>query len=366
MASGFFVNYAVPLPKYWVHPTLTEADPTSEPVLIFSACGKLTAKETLESLRSVVLFTRVPFRCIVVADWIATKVLKELRGTMPPHIRFQIVRLHKPIPWMLRPSLYKLAHLPCTWQRLYLPDIVPDVQFALYVDTDTLFFADLKEAWEDFKSLGPSHIMSIALEEENTSQHSSYQVMRHVPFYGQTGLAAGVMFFDLEKMRRSGWVDEVEEILVNYNAFLKIFDQDVINIYGHRHPEAINIVTCRWNYRVNHCLVKDNRCPSAEQKGIGILHGVVDAFKTSKIPEFSAAFKVIQEWDLRERDVITMADEMDRQIARLIHCPISTCDPNGLQIFSKAFRMNVSHVTHVVPIVHRLSNPSCSYQTPGE
>ncbi|CAG0888672.1 unnamed protein product [Darwinula stevensoni] len=304
LASGLSVHYIVFLPDYWVHPTLMEANLTSEPVLVITACGKWAAEEALQSLRSVVLFTQVPFRCIVVADWSATKVLQHLRGNMPPHVRFEIMGLHKRLPWSQNPYLHKLQHEPCKWLRLYLPDMLPDVHFALYVDTDTLFFVGLEEVWKDLNRLESSHLMSITLEHEITSEHPAYQDQRRVPFYGQTGVQAGVTFLDLEKMRSVG---------------------------------------------SEHCQAKENSCPPAERNGIGILHGAGNAFNNFQYPEISTAAKVFQEWDPRERNASAMAREMERRLARLANCPRRTCDPQRLHIFSKALQMNVPLVTHVVP-----------------
>ena len=236
----------------WLHPKdLVETVKDDQPVVVTAACGTTAPKELLLSLRSLVLFSHVPFRYIVITDDVAANMLRQVQKTLPPHVQLEMVGIHKLIPWKYRPW-NDFFHEPCTWQRLFLPDILPHCRLALYVDIDMLFFVGLEEVWEAFKQLETNQLIGITMEHEVFSTNSIYQTSenRHIPHYGKTGIQAGILSMDLEKMRSRGWREEIQGILEERMGDILYKDQDLLNIYGYRHPDAIKILPCRWNFRL--------------------------------------------------------------------------------------------------------------------
>ncbi|CAG0893169.1 unnamed protein product [Darwinula stevensoni] len=341
LTNIFFLDTRISLPEVWLHPKIlagTGKDP--RPVVVTAACGVEATKELLFSLRSLILFSHVPFRYVVIADGAAAKLLYQVQRTIPPHVQLEIVGIYKRIPWKYRPW-HDAFHEPCTWQRLYLPEILPYDSLVLYVDVDILFFEGIEDVWQVFSQLGPEHVIGITMEHEENSTTSIYQTSNgHVPHYGKTGIQAGIFVMDLEKVRSWGWKEEIQGILEERQGDIIYKDQDVLNIYGHRHQEAIKILPCRWNFRQEHCRYEGNRCLSAYKEGIGILHGAGGSFETWEFPGIRKAADVFREWDFLKKNASGLADEMERRIAMLDDDP--SCDPLRLRFFSKTFRKQSS------------------------
>ncbi|CAG0893168.1 unnamed protein product [Darwinula stevensoni] len=332
----------ISIPEVWLHPKIslrTGKDP--QPVVVTAACGVGATKELLFSLRSLILFSHVPFRYVVIADGAAAKLLYQVQRTLPPHVQLEIVGIYKRIPWKYRPW-HDAFHEPCTWQRLYLPEILPHDSLILYVDVDLLFFEGIEDVWQVFSQLGPKQAIGITMEHEELSKNSIYQTSEngHVPHYGKTGIQAGIFVMDLKKMRSWGWKEEIQGILEERQGDVFYKDQDVLNIYGHRHQEAIKILPCRWNFRQEHCRYRNNRCLSAHNEGIGILHGAGRSFNTWEFPGIRTAVDVFGEWDFLKKNASGLADEMERRIAMLDDDP--SCDPLRLRFFSKTLRKQSS------------------------
>ncbi|CAG0893166.1 unnamed protein product [Darwinula stevensoni] len=324
------------IPSYWVHPkNLAETGKDDRPVVATAACGVQATEEVLLSLRSLILLSHVPFRFVVVADEPTTKLFQQVQRTLPSHVQLEIVGIYKRIPWKYRPW-HNAFHEPCHWQRLFLPYILPHDRFVVYVDADVLFFVGVEDVWQAFSRLGPNHLFGFTMEHEENSTSSIYESGFHsgVPYYGKSGLQGGVFSMDLAKLRPMGWEDEVQKILEEHGR-LGWMDQDVLNIFGHHHPDTIKVLPCRWNFRQVHCIYEDNRCLPAQEEGIALLHGSGNAFHNWRYPGIRTAADVFREWDFRA-DPSGLADEMERRIAMLDGN--ASCDPLRLRFFSKAIR----------------------------
>jgi UDP-xylose:glucoside alpha-1,3-xylosyltransferase len=71
-----------------------------------------------------------------------------------------------------------------------------------------------------------------------------------IPHYGERGLNTGVMMASLARMRASNFTADRDDIIAHWGPeYLPLGDQDVLNIYGHKHPEAIYLMPCIFNFR---------------------------------------------------------------------------------------------------------------------
>ncbi len=72
-----------------------------------------------------------------------------------------------------------------------------------------------------------------------------------IPHYGDRGLNAGVLMASLATVRASNFTAERDAIIERYSArgLLPLGDQDVLNIYGHDHPNHIYKMPCIFNFR---------------------------------------------------------------------------------------------------------------------
>lgn len=72
-----------------------------------------------------------------------------------------------------------------------------------------------------------------------------------IPHYGERGVNAGTMMASLAAIRASNFTAERDEIIAHYSPLnqLPLGDQDVLNIYGHDHPDQIYVMPCIFNFR---------------------------------------------------------------------------------------------------------------------
>jgi lipopolysaccharide biosynthesis glycosyltransferase len=125
------------------------------------------------------------------------------------------------------------------WHRIFLPELVPDVDRVLYVDVDTLAADSLEELWRTDMS---DHYLAAVT---NVFQHN------HVHRPSGLGLAgthvyfnSGVLLMNLAEMRRDGITEALIRFAIENAERLEWPDQDTLNcVLGERrvplHP--------RWN-----------------------------------------------------------------------------------------------------------------------
>ena len=72
-----------------------------------------------------------------------------------------------------------------------------------------------------------------------------------IPHHGARGLNAGVLMASLVTVRASNFTAEREAIIAHYLPLghLPLGDQDILNIYGHHHPEQFYAMPCMFNFR---------------------------------------------------------------------------------------------------------------------
>lgn len=139
----------------------------------------------------------------------------------------------------------RLAGLPttgftrkATWYRIFLPELLPELERVLYLDSDLIALADLGPLWasdvEDFYLAAATNVLephyARRLEEAGLDPRRYFN--------------AGVMLLNLARMRRDGCGEALRAYGVEHASGLVLRDQDALNaILGGRrlalHP--------RWN-----------------------------------------------------------------------------------------------------------------------
>ena len=113
---------------------------------------------------------------------------------------------------------------------------------------------------------------------------------RAIPIYGEFGLNSGVALMSLERIRNSAFNKERDDIVGVYEPQnkLPLGDQDVLNIYGHAHPEHFYELPCVYNVRY------DTGC----YEGLPvILHGNRQ-LRSSVSSPYSSLYRVFAKVDL--------------------------------------------------------------------
>lgn len=185
----------------------------------------------------------------------------------------------------------------CATERLFVPDMFPEMDRAIYIDTDLVFMRPPEDLWAFFDSFSPSHIAAMA-----PCMYHYGTVRNKVPFYGETGLNAGIMHMDLKRMRKipDGWSGATMAVHDKYKANIKLADQDILNILFSFYPDKLLELPCEWNYRVWLCSEGENKCPSAAENGVSVLHGNALAFVKGNEKKIQTIFETFETFKLGE------------------------------------------------------------------
>jgi len=196
----------------------------------------------------------------------------------------------------------------CATERLFVPDIFPDMDRAIYIDTDLIFMRPPEDLWSFFDSFSPVHVAAMA-----PCMYHYGSPRNKVPFYGETGLNAGIMHMDLDRMRAmpDGWTGATMAMHDKYKAKIKLADQDILNILFSFYPERLLELPCEWNYRVWLCSQDENKCPSAEQNGVSILHGNALAFVKGNEMKIQKVFESFEGFRLGEDSLAQLLGSLE-------------------------------------------------------
>ena len=129
--------------------------------------------------------------------------------------------------------------LEATWYRIFLPDLLPDVDRILFLDADLLALQPLTPLWET--DISEHYLAAVTNVFQADHLFRAEQLGFDRP---DTYFNAGVMLLNLDLMRRDGCAAAMRDYGVAHSGELMFRDQDVLNavLAGRRlslHP--------RWN-----------------------------------------------------------------------------------------------------------------------
>lgn len=111
------------------------------------------------------------------------------------------------------------------WARVFLPDLLPEVHRAVYLDIDTLCCADLRPLVET--DMGGA-AMGVVLEHES-HEGSHFNERLDIPQCCPGYFNSGVLLMDLDVFRREGLVKKVLDFAASHYEVLTCPDQDALN-----------------------------------------------------------------------------------------------------------------------------------------
>lgn len=265
----------------------------------FVLCGD-RLQEALTLAKSAILFQlKYPLKLYIFADDEHKQSLEEKLSywQVLRHHSFTFEILNLQFPKSME-NEWKTLFRKCACQRLFIPDILQDVDAILYVDVDTLFLGPVYDVWKHFDLMNSTQMVALVNETDELRTGWYSRFARH-PFYGATGLNSGVMLMNLTRMRQFGWGSYLSPIYKEYKTKIVFGDQDIINIIFYYHPENLYVLPCRCNFRTDHCRYMP-ACRSANEQGVVVLHGSRFSFRSTQVPTFSAIFQAFQEYQLGE------------------------------------------------------------------
>ncbi|XP_047737039.1 glucoside xylosyltransferase 1-like [Hyalella azteca] len=158
-----------------------------------------------------------------------------LRETFPAHHREALTLMPHDIWYPADHAHLAAKYRPCSTQRLFLPQALPDVELVMYVDTDVLFLRPPEQLWREFDNFNSEQLLAAAppvFMREGRDEST---------LFNKRGFNAGLLLLNLTRMRRWGergegteerwgegerWVGEVLDALKNPNLDS---DQDLLN-----------------------------------------------------------------------------------------------------------------------------------------
>ncbi|XP_002401179.3 glucoside xylosyltransferase 1 [Ixodes scapularis] len=277
-------------------------------VALVSCSGRLV--ETVNSIKSLVAFSRAPLRLLVFADAKNIQSIQDSISRWPTSVytRFTYdLRLARfPVK---DPEKWKALFGPCASQRLFFPSLLPDEDAVLYVDADTMFVGPAEDLWDIFGEMNSSQIAAMSFETEE--QGNWYQKYGRTPYYGTYGVNSGVMAMNLTRMREYRLESIVEDLMKKHEKNLILPDQDLLNIAFHNDPLKLHLLSCRWNYRTDNCK-HDSSCRG---ETAALLHGSRYVFvKTDKGPAYRAAFLAMKEYQLGTSLEANFIDKLQKRL----------------------------------------------------
>ena len=319
-----FLILSTSIPKLLYGSHVFPAMVTTKNLLVINlsvvACGD-RVNEALVMLKSACLWNRAPIHAhIFTEDQLQPKfkehmdawpldVKKRFKYTLhpiqyPPHLEFEWKKLFK----------------KCASQRLFIPDILKNLESILYVDTDVLFLRPIDDIWKILEKFNSTQIAAVSPEGENGSV-SWYNKIAHHPYVPPHGINSGVLLMNMTRMIHVGFLSQIISFYKRHRSAIQLADQDLINIYFHHFPEQLYLFPCNWNYRTDHC-PNLSRCEVAEENGIFALHGSRSTFQNGRQPTFRAMYQVIRDHSLG--DLISTLQE--KIVVSINKSSVTSCD----------------------------------------
>jgi len=283
--------------------------------LALAACGEEVDRfeEATTLLKSAVLFTTYPIHFHIFADdYLKPKFEEEISG-WPDSVKSKLTYSVKLVqfPQDKKETWKKLFKL-CASQRVFLPDLLTDVDKLLYVDTDILFLRPVEDIWAYFHQFNSTQLAGLAWEHLQQSISWYARFAKH-PYYGPYGINSGVMLMDLAAMRKEDWSEKLGQYHKEYKL-IPWGDQDLINIYFSFYPEKLYTYDCDWNYRPDFCMYMSH-CQPAEENGISIVHGNRRVYHNEKQPAFKAVYQAIRDYRF-EDDIASLLTMMEQNLEK--------------------------------------------------
>jgi len=221
----------------------------------------------------------------------------------------------------------------CATARLFLQDLLPELDAGIFLDTDTVLLEDPALLWDRFQLFSPFTALALAPVEAHYSTTKAHPL----PYYGPpgSGLNGGVALMNLTRLRAlpgGGFTEAVRYIWERHKGNLPLADQDILNVVGGQTPYLLQPLPCEWNYHTWQCRPDrtergrvarmrpgGNLCPSARKHGIALLHGNCQAFSGADAV-LTSVFKFwteqeLQSWQL-EQGLTTLEDRIEKAVSR--------------------------------------------------
>lgn len=257
--------------------------------LVFVICGS-HFNLGMASIKSAVAFSTSPLHLFIFADEEnRDKIIREV-SSWPENVRRRVKCNVRPTWFPM--NLYRYwwdVFTPCATERLFLPSLLTEEDAVIYVDTDVVFLHPVEDLWRIFFAMNEQQIAAIAPDTESRMDNKYLNEAKH-PFVQPFGLNSGVLLMNLTRMRNFGLERRLVEIKKEFEGIITWNDQDLLNILFARNPEKLFTISCRWNYRAEHC----NGTALCTDGPVAVVHGSRKMVAWKREPAFVALHNAMQ------------------------------------------------------------------------
>lgn len=275
--------------------------------VVLIACGSNLTLFNLSTnfLKTAVLFTEKKVRFTIFANEQNTDHISKTIGSWPLEVKQKHIFEFRDATYPDEYKNWTNFSRPCASLRLFLPDLMPDADSVIYLDTDILAMTDLHSMWKEFDRFTPKQMLGVAQEREVWNKESFYNNKTFIkfPFIPPYGINAGVLLMNFTRMREFSFFKKIDLIVKQYRRMLMLFDQDLINILGYYNPDIIYKLDCGYNFLPYFCEPQLN-CQSVKNEGPKLIHGIAGRFvggvlsdSSFQEPFFELLYKTINEYD---------------------------------------------------------------------
>ncbi|OWA53395.1 putative Glucoside xylosyltransferase 1 [Hypsibius exemplaris] len=273
--------------------------------IVTVACAE-RVEEAFNLLKSILLFTRCNVSVVVLVDSsnvnaVARRFNGLIKAPLIRNLAVNLTVMEAKYPTRLsNADTWRSLYAACATLRLFLPEMLQELDAVIYLDADTLVVSSIEDFWAEFKSMNDSQIAALVPEHE-AAELAHYGKKSRVPYVGKLVLST------------------YEE----YQSALGLPDQDILNIIFHYNSSALRILDCKWNFRVpnQHCNPVVGFCRSAFTDVVKVVHANSGAFHgpSEKYPSTVAFFEAFQRFDpvLHENDTSALINSLRTSLAAI-------------------------------------------------
>ena len=241
-------------------------------------------------IKSAILTTQNRINIYVVTSDSSADKIMEARESWPDHIkeRVNVFRIdiddhnwNDSLPLKKGHLARKLSALGALFKSDFLRAATSKI---IYMDADFVLIDDLAKLWATFHRMGPKEAIASTTGARYLGR--GYMEFNDTYLYNNLGINAGLMLFDMGKLRTNGFQAKyIGCSKLEHRTLKNNNDQDLFVQYFQNYPDEHYVLPCSWNVRNSMSKCDEDvrdilRCEPAEQTGIHTLHGTRTKFLT--------------------------------------------------------------------------------------
>lgn len=194
------------------------------PIYIAFSCDNKYIRHCYTAINSLNKNTNYDFNIFIITSNLNTDNIKFIKKLECGHCKsIEIINIDAS-QFNIFPLNRKYISI-ATYYRLLLSNIIPcNIDKIIYLDCDIMVLGDIAELW-DFNF--PKHHYALVVEDEGGATQSQRLGLPIEKKY----FNAGVIVFNLNRLRKENMLFKSRSILLKYQNKIRLQDQDILNIY---------------------------------------------------------------------------------------------------------------------------------------